>query len=238
MAKASSQVSLVRKQCWASHGVIFTPHWPCHYWSLPPHCSTLLRLLKIAFNYSWVFSLLLQESDSLGGPYFYPDSGHVPMLQLPRGQKEIWMLSFSNNYSERPDFASYCYQMQVCVPEASEVKWYWNVGVWRKERFIADSHKESGWPMSQKTLNSLKGCSKAFLKARWRRGVAGCCKPLGVRILCSCCCPLWSGHDAPINLQQEKCCSLFCNFLSLYELKRVIPLRSELWEWALLYVSG
>ena len=55
--------------------------------------------------------------------------------------------------------------------------------------------------------------------------MVGCCKPLGVGILCSCCCPLWSGHDASINLQQEKCYSLFCDFLSLYELKSVIPLK-------------
>ena len=39
------------------------------------------------------------------------------------------------------------------------------------------------------------------------------------------CCPRRSGHDAPINLHQEKCCSLFSNFLSLYELKSVIPLK-------------
>ena len=60
---------------------------------------------------------------------------------------------------------------------------------------------------------SLKGFSKAFSKARWRRaGVIGCCKLLGVRILCSCSGPHRSGHDVPVNLQQDKCYSLFNNF--------------------------
>ena len=36
-----------------------------------------------------------------------------------------------------------------------------------------------------------------------------------------------SGQDVPVNLQQNKCYSLFYNFLSLYEWKSVIPLRSE-----------
>ena len=39
--------------------------------------------------------------------------------------------------------------------------------------------------------------------------------------ICSCSCPHRSGHDAPVNLEQEECYSLLCNFLSLYE-----------WEWA------
>ena len=44
-----------------------------------------------------------------------------------------------------------------------------------------------------------------------------CCKLLSVGILCSHICPLRSGQDVPVNLQQDKCYSLFCNFLSLYE---------------------
>ena len=38
-----------------------------------------------------------------------------------------------------------------------------------------------------------------------------------MKILCSCSCPPRSDHDVPINLQPDKCYSLFCNFLSLYE---------------------
>ena len=68
-----------------------------------------------------------------------------------------------------------------------------------------------------KTLSSPKGFTKAFLKARWERGVVSCCKLLGLGILCCCSCPQRSGQDVPINLQQDKCYSLFCNFLSLYE---------------------
>ena len=55
--------------------------------------------------------------------------------------------------------------------------------------------------------------------------MVGCCKLLGVRIRCSCSCPDRSGHDIPINLQQDKCYSLFCNYLFLYEWKSVIPLK-------------
>ena len=69
--------------------------------------------------------------------------------------------------------------------------------------------------------NSLKGFSKAFLKARRGRGLVGYCTLLGVGILCSCRCPRRSGHDVPVNLQQDK----FYNYLSLCEWKSVIPLK-------------
>ena len=45
----------------------------------------------------------------------------------------------------------------------------------------------------------------------------GCCRLLGVEILCSGICPHTSGHAVPVNLQQDKYYSFFCNFLSLYE---------------------
>ena len=54
--------------------------------------------------------------------------------------------------------------------------------------------------------------------------MAGCCKLLVARPLCSCSCPGRSGHNVPINLQ-DKCYSLFCNFLSLYEGKIVTCLK-------------
>ena len=47
--------------------------------------------------------------------------------------------------------------------------------------------------------------------------MVGGCNLLGVGILCSCNSPCGSGHDVPVNLQEDKCYSLFCNFLSLYE---------------------
>ena len=34
-----------------------------------------------------------------------------------------------------------------------------------------------------------------------------------------------SVHDVPVNLQQDKSYSLFCNFLALREWKSVIPLK-------------
>ena len=51
------------------------------------------------------------------------------------------------------------------------------------------------------------------------------CRLLGVGILCSCSCPRRSGHDIPLNFQQDKYYSLFCSFLSIYEWKSVIPLK-------------
>ena len=33
---------------------------------------------------------------------------------------------------------------------------------------------------------------------------------------CSCSCACRSSHDVPVNLQQDKCYSLFCSVLSLY----------------------
>ena len=44
----------------------------------------------------------------------------------------------------------------------------------------------------------------------------GCCKFLGVRILCSCICPLSSGHDVPANFQQVKCYSILQFFVSIW----------------------
>ena len=55
--------------------------------------------------------------------------------------------------------------------------------------------------------------------------MAGCCKFLGTRILCSYNCSCGSSQKVPINLQQDKCYSLFCNFLLPYEWKHVIPLK-------------
>ena len=38
--------------------------------------------------------------------------------------------------------------------------------------------------------------------------MVGCCKLLSAGILCFCSCPHRSGHNDPVNLQQDKC---FCN---------------------------
>ena len=67
----------------------------------------------------------------------------------------------------------------------------------------------------------LQGFNKALLKAKWGRVMVGCCKLLGVGILCSCSHPHSPGHDVSVNLQQDKY-YLFCNFVSLYKWKLVI----------------
>ena len=54
----------------------------------------------------------------------------------------------------------------------------------------------------------------------------GCCKLLGVRILYFCSCPYISGHNDPINLQ-DNYYFLFCNFLLLYEWKSFTLFKVE-----------
>ena len=78
-----------------------------------------------------------------------------------------------------------------------------NVGVWSREGFCRAMQGER--VHAPQTLDSLKSFSKAFLKARWGRGVVGCCKLLGVGILCPCRCLGRSSHNVLVNLQQDKC---------------------------------
>ena len=109
-------------------------------------------------------------------------------------------------------FMSISYQMQVPVPDTQ-----WGQTIpkrWRLEQRKV-YWRENGWFMPRPILNSPKGFGKIFLKASWGRGVAGCCRLLGVGILCSCSCPRRPGRKVPVNLQQDKCYSLFCNFSSL-----------------------
>ena len=63
-----------------------------------------------------------------------------------------------------------------------------------------------------------------------RRGggavVIGGCKLLGAEIL-----PFAAAHrgqlaDAPVNLQEDRCSSVFCNFLSPYEWKSLTLLKA------------
>ena len=48
--------------------------------------------------------------------------------------------------------------------------------------------------LSLKASSSLKGFSKALLKARWKKEKVSCHKLLGPGILCSCSCPYRSGQ--------------------------------------------
>ena len=66
--------------------------------------------------------------------------------------------------------------------------------------FFAGPFEENKRPEPPNTPNS-KSFSKAFLKTKRGQGEVGCCKLLGVRILCSCSCPGRSPQDAPVNLQ-------------------------------------
>lgn len=72
----------------------------------------------------------------------------------------------------------------------------------------------------------LKGFQQSIFKGKVREE-HGCFCKLHVGILCSCSCPGRSGHNVPVNLQEGKCHSLFCNFLSVCEWKNVIPLKAR-----------
>ena len=87
--------------------------------------------------------------------------------------------------------------------------------------------QEGRWILSQNTPNSLKGFSKAFLKARWGRSKVDFCRLLGTGVLC----PHKSDQDVSINLQQSKCHSLCCDFLFLWEWKHAILTKVlDLWN--------
>ena len=57
--------------------------------------------------------------------------------------------------------------------------------------------------------------------------MAGYCKPRDAGILCSYSCPTRSGHNVSVNLPQDNCYSLFCNFLCLCQWENVIPLKGR-----------
>ena len=71
--------------------------------------------------------------------------------------------------------------------------------------------------LPQKSPQFLKGFQQSTFKGKVTKGHGQLLQTSYLGFLCSCICPCRSGHDIPINLQQDKCCSLFCKFLSLYE---------------------
>lgn len=74
------------------------------------------------------------------------------------------------------------------------------------------ANQEDGSLMSQRAISHQSElCLLLYKKGE---GVVNCHKFLGTKILCFCSCPPRSGHDIPVNLQQNRCYSLFCNFLS------------------------
>ena len=72
-------------------------------------------------------------------------------------------------------------------------------------------------------------CVRVCVCVWWGRGgavVIGGCKLLGAEIL-----PFAAAHrgqlaDAPVNLQGDRCSSVFCNFLSPYEWKSLTLLKA------------
>ena len=78
---------------------------------------------------------------------------------------------------------------------------------------------------SQRVRHAWATHFSLFFYPKGGERAAGCCRFLGVGILCSHSCAHSSGHNIPINLPQEKCTSLFYNFLSVCEWKHVMLLK-------------
>ena len=100
----------------------------------------------------------------------------------------------------------------------------WFIGQ-RNSNFIQSVSRLSRW-WTHVPKNHLTGVRiQAFFYTKRRGGMAAYCRLFGAGILCSCCCLERSGCNVPVNFHPDKCYSLFCNFLSLYEWASVIPLK-------------
>ena len=76
--------------------------------------------------------------------------------------------------------------------------------------------QERRWVTSCPTNPKLpKGLQESILKPKWERGLVGCCRLLVLKSFVLAAFHLRSGHSVLINLQQDECYSLICNFLSL-----------------------
>ena len=115
-----------------------------------------------------------------------------------------------------PEFSDVSEREFMC-PTHSEAKWYQNTRVRSRERLIAELCKEMDDLRPRPTQTPGNGLSKAFLKAKWGKGEVDCGKLLDAETLC----PHWSGYSATVNLQLNKCSSLF-TFCSLCEWKSTI----------------
>lgn len=87
-------------------------------------------------------------------------------------------------------FFPYCYWMKACLCVWLTVRSNKAKGQSLVQRKFYCRARQGEWEAHDppQILNSLKGFNKALLKARWGRGVVGCCKSLGVALLCSCSC--------------------------------------------------
>ena len=119
-------------------------------------------------------------------------------------------------------YGCHCYWTHVYLPKSQWGSTDRIFGVRIRERFIAGPCKEmGGWCPQRLACWTPRKVSERhfFLKARGWVGVDGCCQLLGAGILGSCSCPRRSSVLFSVNLRQDKCSSLFCNFISPYEWK-------------------
>ena len=96
-----------------------------------------------------------------------------------------------------------CYLMQSICLTHSEAKPP-KMSEFGAEKDSLQGHGRKWIAHTSKTPNSLKGFSKALLKAGSGRGVASYCKLPCAGILCSYSCLGRSGYNAAVNLQLYK----------------------------------
>ena len=98
-----------------------------------------------------------------------------------------------------------------------------NVRVWRRESFIAGPPKNS-WLMPQQTPNSWRVSAK-HLTGKVREGFGELLQTSWYGNSLSLQLSIRSGHDVPVNLQQDKYYSLLCNFFISIWIENIISLR-------------
>ena len=175
-------------------------HWKDWCWSWNSNTLVTWREELTHWKRSWCWERLKAGGEG-------DDRGWDGYMASPTQWAWVWVNSGNWWWTGRSGMLRFMGSQTVGYDWATELNWSKEVG---------DSCLKTN-NNNNKKLNSLKGFSKALLKARWGRHVVGCCRLLGVGILCSCSCPHRSGHDIPINFQQDKYYSLFCSFLSLYK---------------------
>ena len=93
----------------------------------------------------------------------------------------------------------------------------WEVSCWgkkkKKNNVVWKVSRLRRWCTSVPKKNLIPVKIQASFRLKMREGVIVC--------WCSGSCPCRSSHGVPVNLQRDKCYSLFCDVLSLYGLLKI-----------------
>lgn len=132
----------------------------------------------------WFCNLMIQDQLSLvfWFCFFISLSVHVFCFWLfpLKSQDVVYRFRHHNYFQCVSDCKSLC-------PKHNETKQIESQSLHQRKDYCR-AMEGDGWLMAPQTPNSPKGFSNILLKAKWRV-VVSCCKLLGIRILCSCCCP-------------------------------------------------